>query len=126
MKTGDTYPPLQGSATNAKGELLPLADADKLELTLKSATRIIQGEAKAIDPPIPNPEDPEGPELNWEYEWAADDTTETDDDDVEIAHGLYEGELRVVWDEAADPPAVETLDESDNPTVEIKKALAAK
>jgi hypothetical protein len=126
IKTGDTTPALRGSASDASG-LMDLTTADKLEVLLLRAegvARLVRGVAKPIDPPITNPDDPDGPKLNWEYEWEAGDTSELDDEENETAQGLYETELRVIEDEKSTPPRVMGVDNDENPTVLMKKALA--
>ncbi|HEY0391033.1 MAG TPA: hypothetical protein VGC63_04925 [Solirubrobacterales bacterium] len=127
INTGDTFPAVRGSASDAQG-LLDFTKFESFEAVLKrtdGSPRIIMGEAKPINPPITNPDEPDGPKLNWEYPWQEGDTTELDDDGHESAQGLYEVQLKVIVDSGTTPPALETLDNDQNPTVQINKALWA-
>lgn len=88
MKQGDTEPPLQGRASDSRG-LLPVADAQELRVFLRRGDTLIQGVATALDPPEEDPDDPDGPGLNWEYAFA--------DGDTQNPVGEYGVELRITW-----------------------------
>jgi hypothetical protein len=92
----DTWPPLRGVAEDADG-LLPLADADSIEVHMKDGGNLIEGPAEVIDPP-----DADG--FNWRYTWEAGDTDTL---------GSYDVELEVTWDSVATPPSVQTVRTGD-------------
>jgi hypothetical protein len=83
MKVGDTWPPLKGAATDENG-LVDLTVATSLQVIIKSPTHEITGVPTVLNPPV---QDAEG-EWNWQYVWAAGDTANAGD---------YEVELKVTW-----------------------------
>jgi len=103
---GDTHPDLRGYAQDETGALT-IEEADELELILTSERAVITGEVTVIDPP----EDPDGSEggpFNWRYVIGADD--------FELA-GAYVPSLRIVWDDASDPPRQQTIPNAGLPVV---------
>lgn len=112
VKQHDTYPALRGLAKDQEGTM-DLSGAESLKLILKAQTgvppTVIEGVPKAIDPDV----DPE--HMNWEYEWALNDTAEV---------GTYNVELEITWDGKTTPPHVQTVPNGSYATVEIKADLA--
>lgn len=83
LKRNDTWPPITGRAQDASGAALPLATADQVLFLMRipGSGTLVFGTATVIDPP-----DVDG--NNWEYEWAAGDTTQA---------GTYNAELEITW-----------------------------
>lgn len=111
MKTGDTWPPLRGSAADADG-LLSLVDADAVNVLIRhrSSGTLITGAAEVIDPP----EEEAGNLYNWRYHWAEGDLD---------AIGDYQIELEIVWNDATDPPRVQTVPSKDYQKLKVVQDL---
>ncbi len=86
LKVGQTYPHIEGMASDSTGAAVDLSSAESLELIGISGTHVIGGAATPIWPPIA---DPDGAHFwNWEYT--------QDDSDVSVA-GEYSIYLKVTW-----------------------------
>jgi hypothetical protein len=109
LTKGDTFPPLRGAAKDEDG-LMALAAADAVEL-VAVGPEVFGGAITVLDPPedVGDPASPDG--FNWRYDLEADDTQKA---------GGYVPWLKVTWDAAATPPAVEWVKGGD--TINIQEA----
>jgi hypothetical protein len=98
--TGDTWPPLTGTAKNAAGNPQDISSADSLRAISKrvGGTEVIAG--TAVFKEVVHGGAGNGTDGEWQYVWDADDLT---------LAGEYIPELEVTWDELSSPPKVETF-----------------
>lgn len=106
VKRHDTWPHLRGRAEDENGAM-PLASADSLAFRMTNGTTTISGVAHVIDPP-----DSDG--NNWYYAWTSTDLNTA---------GTWKVELKVTWNAAASPPAVETVPSHGTATLTIEAEI---
>lgn len=101
--TGDTWPPLTGTAKDANGTPVDLSTADSMRVISKgskqSPTTIAGTAVFATSDVVPGATG-DGTDGNWMSPWGAADLTDPDS---------YIPELEVTWDAASTPPKVETF-----------------
>lgn len=85
--TGDTWPPLSGTAVAD----LSTADSIRMIAKLNAGATVIAGTASFIT---------DGSDGAWEYPWGASDLT---------VAGTYTPEIEVTWDALSSPPKIETF-----------------
>ena len=101
--TGDTWPPLTGTAKDADGAAVDLSSADSIRMIAlgKSSADTIAGTAAF---------DSDGSDGKWKYTWAADDLSTAD---------TYTPELEVTWADDTTPAKIETF-RDDSQTFIVK------
>lgn len=110
-KTGDTWPPLSGTATD-DGGAVNISTADSLRVVLKLDSPPTTKSLPATNLDVGTPET----RGKWEAPLAADTWDNPGD---------WETELEVTWDNTATPPEIETYpnDKDNNPLVHVTADL---
>jgi hypothetical protein len=104
-KTGDTWPPITGTVSDANG-VVDISSAASLRFIAKSGAFVIAGAAENLD---------DGQPANagkWKYTWGANDLANA---------GEYECEIEITWSAGV----IETFPskDSNNPTFAVTDDL---
>jgi hypothetical protein len=115
IKRGDTWPPLYGTAAK-DGQLLPIETAQALRPLIRNGSTLIgdAGTVEVLDPPVVNPDDPDGLPFNWRYLWAPGDTAVS----VPLP-ARFHAEFEITWQ----PEIVQTVPPRGGRIVQINPDL---
>jgi hypothetical protein len=111
IKRGATEPPLYLALTDGHDEWLPLELADSVQVKMRRGQITITGELVVLDPPEPDPADPDGPLFNARFDWPDGSTL--------IEGARYPLRLQVETDITWAPGRITTVPERGGRIVQI-------